>query len=126
MFSQHCQVFIFKGFLLVMLHLFLNVSNHGIFPKTISEPSLAVLGAEDDVVKQLLMCTHRYPLACGFLKCGDQLKGLLSSRQRIGQGVRGCVGPSGLFASMSNVTGAFDPGRGCASPSGLKPEEQTE
>jgi hypothetical protein len=32
---------------------------------------------------------------------------------------RGCVSPSGLWATRLLFTGAFDPGRGCASPSGL-------
>ena len=31
-----------------------------------------------------------------------------------------CVGPSGLCVSGVFVTGAFDPGRGYASPSGLR------
>jgi hypothetical protein len=33
---------------------------------------------------------------------------------------RGCTSPSGLCATRLLLTGAFDPGRGCASPSGLR------
>jgi hypothetical protein len=32
---------------------------------------------------------------------------------------RGCASPSGLWATRLLLTGAFDPGRGCAGPSGL-------
>ena len=30
-----------------------------------------------------------------------------------------CVSPSGFAVPPANLTGAFDPGRGCISPSGL-------
>jgi hypothetical protein len=32
-----------------------------------------------------------------------------------------CVGLPGLSISFLAISGVFDPGRGCASPSGLKP-----
>ncbi len=35
-----------------------------------------------------------------------------------------CVGLSGLYTSCSIVTGAYDPGRGYASPSGLNSKDR--
>jgi hypothetical protein len=43
-----------------------------IVPKTIGEPSLAVLGAEDDVVEQLLMRAHGISLKSELIVYGKQ------------------------------------------------------